>query len=278
MTAPMKTEAPSAARLREAGLHRASQQGDRNALRQIVDENIGLVRARARRAARRSGRSLDDLIQEGTLGLLEAARRFDPKKHQYAAKFSSYATWWIDSLITEHVIRTHGPIRIGTRKSGRKLFFRLPNARRILTNGGHVETPDAVAALLELPVDEVRVTLPFLNPGFAVPITDDVRDNRDAHDDRSGVCRVCPMSLDPSPEEDAAAAESTVRAARILYDGLATLSLREQEIIRARCLSGEPTPLRILGQRFALSNERVRQIEQRALRKLRDACAAWIAP
>src|SRR6185369_2351920 len=92
--------------------------GDERALGRLVRAHLGLV-VRIAMEFRYSGPALEDLIQEGNLGLTIAARRFDPNR---ATRLATYATYWIRACMLEHVVRSHGPVRIGTTRSQRKIF------------------------------------------------------------------------------------------------------------------------------------------------------------
>src|SRR5215831_19103033 len=116
--------------------HRLSRRwrtlADETALARLVHTHLGLV-IRIATEFRHSGPSMEDLIQEGNLGLTIAARRFDPSRQ---TRLATYATYWIRACILEHVVRSHGPVRIGTTRSQRKIFFGLGRARRLLERTG----------------------------------------------------------------------------------------------------------------------------------------------
>src|SRR5258708_16141521 len=114
---------------------------DEKALARLVQSHLGLV-VRIAMEFRHSGPSLEDLIQEGNLGLTIAARRFDPSR---STRLATYATYWIRACMLEHVVRSHGPVRIGTTRSQRKIFFGLGRARRKLEREGEQADSDALA-------------------------------------------------------------------------------------------------------------------------------------
>src|SRR5437773_5781674 len=120
---------------------------DEMALARLVQAHLGLV-IRIAMEFRHSGPAMEDLIQEGNLGLTIAARRFDPNR---ATRLATYATYWIRACMLEHVVRSHGPVRIGTTRSQRKIFFGLGRARRKLEREG--ETADASMLASALGVD-----------------------------------------------------------------------------------------------------------------------------
>src|SRR5262245_36281 len=117
---------------------------DEKALGRMVSAHLGLV-IRIAMEFRHSGPPMEDLIQEGNLGLTIAARRFDPNRK---TRLATYATYWIRACMLEHVVRSHGPVRIGTTRSQRKIFFGLGPARRKLEREG--EQADAEPPAPEL--------------------------------------------------------------------------------------------------------------------------------
>src|SRR4029077_6654733 len=106
-----------------------------------------------------SGPAMEDLIQEGHVGLTIAARRFDPSK---ATRLATYATYWIRACMMEYVVRSHGPVRIGTTRSQRKIFFGLGRARRRLEREGATTSADALARALGVDRLDVESMTPRL--------------------------------------------------------------------------------------------------------------------
>src|SRR5206468_9464400 len=109
---------------------------------------------------RNSGPSMEDLIQEGNLGLTIAARRFDPGQ---GTRLATYATYWIRACMMDHVVRSHGPVRIGTTRAQRKIFFGLGRARRRLERDGVTVDSEALAAALGVEREEVEAMAPRLS-------------------------------------------------------------------------------------------------------------------
>ena len=117
---------------------------DRDALERLVRAHLGLV-IRIAMEFRHAGPSMEDLIQEGNVGLTIAARRFDPDRD---TRLATYATYWIRACMIEHVVRSHGPVRIGTTRSQRKIFFGLGRARRKLEKDGTAADAESLAGAL----------------------------------------------------------------------------------------------------------------------------------
>jgi RNA polymerase sigma-32 factor len=234
---------------------------DTAALATLVEAHLGLV-VKIATEFRHTGPSLEDLIQEGNLGLTIAARRFDPTA---GTRLATYATYWIRACMMEHVVRSHGPVRIGTTRAQRKIFFGLGRARRRIERNGHEASNEALADELGVARCEIDAMTPRLS-GRDLSL-----DAPRALDDERDVGSLL-AEPGPSPETLVAGRQEETTRKSLLRDGLRILDPRERAIIRARHLAGEPATLESLGQRFRVSRERVRQIETRAVAKLRAHC------
>jgi RNA polymerase sigma-32 factor len=234
---------------------------DKDALARLVQSHLGLV-IRIATEFRHSGPSMEDLIQEGNLGLTIAARRFDPGR---STRLATYATYWIRACMLEHVVRSHGPVRIGTTRSQRKIFFGLGRARRKLEREGETVDADALAHVLGVETADVEQMTPRLT-GRDVSL-----DAPRSLDDKREVGALLEHD-DPTPEEMVAGVEEQDSRRARLFEGLKVLDPRERAIIRARHMRQRPATLASLGKRFGISRERVRQLELRAKVKLRIYC------
>jgi RNA polymerase sigma-32 factor len=240
---------------------------DRAALARLVNAHLGLV-VKIATEFRNSGPSMEDLIQEGNLGLTIAARRFDPSQ---GTRLATYATYWIRACMMEHVVRSHGPVRIGTTRAQRKIFFGLGRARRRLERDGQPASADALARALGVEPEEVESMTPRLSG------RDMSLDAPRSTDDDREVGALLAMD-GPSPEEMVAGTEEEDSRRTRLLEGLKVLDPRERAIIKARHMSAQPATLEALGKKFRVSRERVRQIEMRAVSKLRVACGLPARP
>lgn len=241
---------------------------DKAALDRLIGAHVGLV-VHIARGFRTAGPPLEDLVQQGTVGLLIAARRFDPEK--FETRLSTFATYWIRAFILEYVIHSHGPVRIGTTKGQRKIFFGLGRARRQLEAAGVPVDEDTIASALSVGKEEVREMLPrlsnldfSLNETFSSSALDRANEKTKADLVPDG---------GPSPEDLVSGFDASFKRKKGIGKALKTLDERERKIIYARYLSEEPKTLEEIGKNFGVSRERVRQLETRAMGKLRAVLA-----
>jgi RNA polymerase sigma-32 factor len=234
---------------------------DETALARLVQTHLGLV-IRIAMEFRHSGPSMEDLIQEGNLGLTIAARRFDPTRQ---TRLATYATYWIRACMLEHVVRSHGPVRIGTTRSQRKIFFGLGRARRKLEREGESADAESLASALGVEQADIESMTPRLT-GHDVSL-----DAPRATDDRREVGALIAEDA-PNPEDMVAGVEEADSRKSRLSEGLKVLDARERAIIKARHMRQRPATLASLGKKFGISRERVRQLELRAKAKLRIFC------
>ena len=219
---------------------------------------------------RHYGLAAADLVQEGHVGLLEAAARFEPERE---VRFSTYATWWIRASIQDYVLRNWSIVRGGTSSAQKALFFNLRRLRARLMQGGEAESPSqafqAIADSLGVTRADVELMDSRLGGGDA-SLNAQMVDS-----ESSGVSERMDFLVDSQPLPDEIVEESLDkdRRARWLMDALAVLSERELRIVRERRLSESLVTLESLGDELGISKERVRQIENRALGKLRRALA-----
>ncbi|HEU5082368.1 MAG TPA: sigma-70 family RNA polymerase sigma factor [Acidimicrobiales bacterium] len=238
----------------KASLRRTVKRGDA-AERRFVECNLRLVVSIAKRY-QASGLPLLDLVQEGNLGLMHAVEKFDWRK---GFKFSTYATWWIRQSITRGIANTGRTIRLPVHAGD--VLVRLQKVRsRMETELGRPPSEAELAIELDMPVDKVREAMRFATE--PVSLSEPLRDEGETE-----LGDVVEDTAAASPFEAAAAALLPREVARLL----AGLEPREVEVLRLRygLDRGEPRTLEEVGEAFGLTRERIRQIEARAISKLR---------
>ena len=257
-------ESVLAARLRE---------GDAAAADRLVTSHLPFITAIARRYSR-YGLPINDLVQEGVVGLMQALGRFNPAQN---VRLSTYAVWWIRAAIQDHVVRSWSVVRIGTTAAQKTVFFRL---RRIATESGR-EFGDAVeerlrrlAARFGLAPEEIR------SLARRIGARDRSLDQPAAAGAGTAWVDLLPDPT-PSPEQRTLEASEARFWKRCLLEGLAALPPRERFIICRRYLAEGKISFAAIAAELGLSKERVRQLEAKALAELRaivNAAAGSSAP
>ncbi len=199
---------------------------------------------------RRWGVPLEDIIQQGNLGLLHAASKFDTSRE---CRLATYAAYWIRAEIRDYVVRTYRVVRLGTTKSERRALRAYRKT--------HETDTTALAAMSGMTVEKLEWLMPLL-AGRESSL--DAR-----YDEDQGALRDRLPASSPSPEDAAAGLERLGMARTAVGAALGELTDRERLIVRARLMSDEPRTLQDLGVELGVSKERVRQIEERACLKLR---------
>jgi RNA polymerase sigma-32 factor len=274
--ASMERLDPMAAYLREVQRHRLLTPEETHALAvqfvktqdpsvaaRLVTANLRLV-VKIAYEYRRAYKNIMDLVQEGNIGLMQAVKRYDPYR---GVKLSSYAAWWIRAYILRFILNNWRLVKLGTTQAQRKLFFNLRKKRAELQAMGIDPTNAEIAKQLNVPetdVAEMDVRLAQSEKSLDAPVGDA---------DGRAIAKVDMMpSVGLGPE--AMMADEEVRS--LLSEKLAefrkTLEGKEKDIaiFDLRLVADDPLTLQELGDRFSISRERVRQLEQRLLSRLRD--------
>jgi RNA polymerase sigma-32 factor len=261
-------KAPLLSRDREQELALAwRDRHDQGALHELILAYSRLVVAAAVRL-RGYGLPPGDLIQEGNIGLMEAATRFDPDR---AIRFSTYAGWWIRAAMQDHILRNWSIVRTGTTAAQKSLFFNLRRLRARLADPSRLAMSegelDRIAEALGVARAEVAAMEQRLAGGDSSLNALIGEEGEDSWQDLLADTR-------PTPEEAVGDAHDEDRRRGWLLSALGRLPVREQRIIQARQLVEEAKTLEELGRELGVSKERVRQLEQRALGRLRKEVLA----
>jgi RNA polymerase sigma-32 factor len=238
------------------------EHGDRQAAERLVTANLRLVIKIAFQYHRQWANVLD-LIQEGNVGLVEALRRYDPYRE---IRFSSYAQYWIRAMILRFLLDNFRLVRLGSTRAGRKLFFQLQKERDRMMQEGLDPSSKLLAERLGVSATEVDAVDQHMRaPALSL--------HGPAGDDESGrtLAEVVPEKGTPDPETNAASHE----LGSIVKDRLATFAAtlndaREREIWLRRMVATDPVSLSDLGDEFGVSKERIRQVEARIRKRLKE--------
>ena len=238
--------------------NRWKKKKDRKAFDRLVESQMALVIKIANDFSKYPV-AIEDLVQEGNVGLVVAVDKFNPRK---GARLSTYASYWIKAYMINYAVRNYGPVKIGSTRQQRKLFFHIGKARQAIFANGHMDTAEEIAKTLDVP--EEAAALMMVRVG------------------QKDVCLDAPLrwldrgeggysipSTDPSPEESVADFEEKDVKIKNLRDSLGNLSGVERFIIEKRGLSEDPWTLQKLGDAKGFSRERARQIEERAKQKIK---------
>ena len=240
------------------------EEGETGALHALVRAYTRLVVATAARF-RNYGLPMGDLVQEGNVGLMQAAGRFEPNRE---VRFSTYAAWWIRSAMQDYILRNSSIVRTGTTAAQKSLFFNLRRLRAKIDDvSGRPLSPESKARIAKelrveiADVEAMEIRLGAADQSLNAPVSDGAEDDwQDFLADTR-----------PSPEDVVIGLKDNQTRSRWLRDALSELSPRERTIIHQRRLKDEGATLEELGRALGVSKERVRQLEHRAMLKLRES-------
>jgi len=249
----------------ERALALRSAAGDESAAERLVASHLRVV-VRIARSYGRFGLPVNDLIQEGTVGLIQAVRKFNPDS---GARLGTYAMWWIRASIQDYVVRSWSLVRVGKTAAHKALFFALKKVAAELKVGSEAINEDMLAKLatrFDMPAVEVS-GLAHRIAGFDQSL-DTPLSGADGEETETFLDRL--PAEQPTPEE-AAEERSIGRLWTAMIDrALAMLPAREAAIIRQRHMSEVAPTFEAIGRELGISKDRVRQLEKRALVKLRE--------
>lgn len=239
------------------------QENDVQAAKKLINSNLRFVIKIAKEYLT-YGFPLMDLVQEGTIGLMTAVKKFNPYKGN---RLISYAVWWIRAKIQSYIMKSWSMVKIGTTQVQRKLFQKLSKAKQELNiQGDSLEKEDLTKLADELDVGQQEIIDITTRTTHRDKSLDDLAE---AEGTTTYLDRV--VDSDPSQEEVVYEAEYTDITEKALDDGFGVLNPRERYIVEKRFYNDPPALLRELSEEFGVSKERIRQIEANALLKLRKS-------
>ncbi len=233
--------------------------GNVEAAYKLVTANLKLVVMIAREY-QKSFKNLLDLIQEGNMGLMEAVKNFDPYR---GVRFPSYAVWWVRAYMIRYIMNDWRMVKIGTTQAQRKLFFNLRKEKAKIEAEGLTVGPKLLAQRLNVKEDEVvemEQRLSSRDLSVDIPVGN--------NDDEATLLNFLPDNKQ-SPEEQFADTQYRDILRQKMEQFATGLKDKELVIYRERLLTEEPLTLREIGEKYGISRERVRQIEERVKKKLK---------
>ncbi|MEO0411864.1 MAG: RNA polymerase factor sigma-32 [Pseudomonadota bacterium] len=237
---------------------------DADALAELTHSYLRLVISVAGRF-RNYGLPMSDLIQEGTVGLMEAAARFEPERE---IRFSTYATWWIRSAMQDYILRNWSIVRTGTTAAHKTLFFNLRRVRAKIA--GEYDKPMSLGSRQDV-ADHLGVRLRDVEVMEARLSSSDRSLNMMVGEEGDTQWQDFLPCEAPLPEEVVSYQRDSEVRSSLIKEAMGALTEREVIIISERQLTDESVTLSALGERLGISKERVRQIEAQALTKLKNA-------
>lgn len=243
---------------------------DQASLHKLVSAYLRLVVAIAHRF-KHYGLPIADIIQEGNIGLMQAAARFEIERE---VRFSTYASWWIRAQIQDYILRNWSIVRTGTTAAHKSLFFNFNRLRAKIDRTGLQALQDSdrdkIATELGVTTQDVRHMEQRLRGG-------DYSLSMELNDDSEATAQDFLADTRPNPEESTGQKMDALVRNHWLGEAMSTLSERERFIITRRRLVEDGDTLEVLGKKMGVSKERVRQLETRAMQKLAAELRANVA-
>lgn len=245
------------------------QERDEHALKTLTEAHLRLAIAAASKY-RHYGLPVADLIQEGTVGLMEAAYRFEPERD---VRFSTYASWWVRAAVQDYVLRNWSIVRTGTTSAHKALFFNLKRLKARM--GVDPDRPLSMSSRNQI-ADEMGVRLKDVEAMEGRLSGVDRSLNAPVADESAQEWQDLLISESPRPDQEYMENVDGAKKAALIEKAMGSLTERESFIIRERQLREEGVTLAVLGSQLGISKERVRQLEAQALGKLKQALIAEV--
>ncbi|MBI5407093.1 MAG: RNA polymerase factor sigma-32 [Nitrospirae bacterium] len=241
------------------------EEEDLDAVSKLVMANLKIVVVIAMEY-KNLGMNLMDLIQEGNLGLMKAVKKFDPYRD---IRLVTYATWWIRAYILRYIINNWRLVKIGTTQAQRKLFFNLMKEKARLESLGYEAGPKLIAHGLGVKEKEV-IEMDIRLGNRELSLDEPLREDTD-----SPLLSIIPSNEAPVDEQLADEEVSTLLREKIA-EFSKTMNERDLDILQNRILSESPKSLNAMGEAYGISKERVRQLEENIIKRLRKFLQAEI--
>ncbi len=243
---------------------RYKEHGDSKAAHKLVTSHLRLV-AKIAMGYKGYGLPITDLISEGNVGIMQAVKKFDPEK---GFRLATYAMWWIRAQIQEYVLHSWSLVKIGTTAAQKKLFFNLRKLKQQLVSieSGNLSPDNVREIATKLNVKEAEV-IDMENRLFSSDQSLNVKINDEYNSEWQDLIEDKKETHDKIIEN-----QDELNYRKSLFQkAMEVLNQREKEIVTLRKLHEKPLKLEELSKRYKISRERVRQIEEKALEKLKDA-------
>ncbi len=245
------------------------ESGDINIAKKLVLANLRLV-VKIAMEYRSAWQNVMDLIQEGNIGLMKAVSKYNPQK---GAKLSYYASWWIRSYILKFILDNFGLIKIGTTNEKKALFFNLMREKAKLELAGKKADALALSKTLNVSPESINAMFTQLEGSKGISLDTPIDDQKNGS--KSSLHDIL-SSREVGPEDAAALSQELKILTDNLIGFLEELSDRDKEIFKKRLLNEVPPSLQELADKYGVSRERIRQIEERLLKNLKVYMSKYI--
>ncbi|MDD2499457.1 MAG: RNA polymerase sigma factor RpoH [Geobacter sp.] len=245
---------------------RLFEENDLGAAQTLITSNLRFV-VKIAAEYRNYGLKMLDLIQEGNIGLMLAVRKFNPYR---GFRLITYAVWWIRAQIQSYIVSSWSLLKIGTTQAQRKLFFKLKQAKNAIRSMTSADEGDLPATALSLDVRETDVEEMELRLMGEVSLDAELSSE-------GGSLLETLVDERPNQENQLADLQEQQELKQVVAAAVARLGEKEQFVVKERIVADEPMTLQEIADHFSISRERVRQIEENALKKIKAVLGASLS-